>query len=260
MEEKGEEVKFFRKISRRTWTTISLILVLIGAVMYCYPILANMIAQKYTDVSIQTFDHAVKDMRQDQPVTSGNTLKVGGSPLDVLLKRVQAYNQKLYTEGQKDLVDPFSYEVSSFDLSDYGIEDNMFGYIEIPKISVRLGIYLGATTRNMSKGAVHLTETSLPIGGANTNAVIAAHRGSRYGSMFLWIDRLEPGDAVKITNAWGTLTYRVTSTAIIAPNDISKVLIQPGRDMVTLISCNPYGQSTQRYVVYCDRAQNDLAL
>lgn len=253
-------MKLIRKISKRTWTTVSLILVLIGVVMYCYPILANYIAQKYTDTSIQSFDHAVNGMRKDQPVGSGNTLQVGGSSLDVLLKRVQAYNQKLYTEGQKDLVDPFSYEVSSFDLSDYGIEDNMFGYIEIPKISVRLGIYLGATTRNMSKGAVHLTETSLPIGGANTNAVIAAHRGSRYGSMFLWIDRLEPGDAVKITNAWGTLTYRVTSTAVIAPNDISKVLIQPGRDMVTLISCNPYGQSTQRYVVYCDRAQNDLAL
>lgn len=251
-------MKLIGKISRRTWTTVSLILVLVGVVMYCYPMIANYIAQKYTDVSIQSFDHAVNGMRQDQPVSSGNTLQVGSSPLNVLLRRVQAYNQKLYKDGQKDLVDPFSYQVSSFDLSDYGIEDNMFGYIEIPKISVRLGIYLGATTKNMSKGAVHLTQTSLPIGGVNTNAVIAAHRGSRYGSMFLWIDRLQPGDTVKITNAWGTLAYRVTSTAIIAPNEISKVLIQPGRDMVTLISCNPYGQNTQRYVVYCDRDKNDL--
>ena len=254
MEEKSKKVKRIGKISRHAWTMVSVILVLAGAILYAYPILANLVSQKYTDVSIQSFDTAVQVMQLDQPVVSGNTLQVGGSPLDELLKRVQAYNEKLYAEGQKELVDPFSYEVSSFDLSDYGIEDNMFGYIEIPKIKVRLGLYLGATSANMSKGAVHLSQTSLPIGGTNANAVIAAHRGSRYGEMFLHIDRLQEGDEVDITNAWGSLVYKVTSTAIIAPDEIGKVLIQPGRDMVTLISCTPYGSNKQRYVVYCDRA------
>lgn len=240
-------------ISRRAWTTLSAVLILIGIAMYAYPIIANLVTQKYTDVTIQAFHEAVQTMRQDQQVTSGGTLQVNGPSLDELLKKVQAYNEKLFTDGQKDLVDPFSYEVSSFDLSDYGIEDNMFGYIEIPKINVRLGLYLGATAENMTKGAVHLTQTSLPIGGINTNAVIAAHRGSRYGEMLLHIDRLEAGDTVKITNAWDTLTYRVTSTAIIAPNEVNRILIQPDRDMVTLISCNPYGKNTERYIVYCDR-------
>jgi LPXTG-site transpeptidase (sortase) family protein len=75
--------------------------------------------------------------------------------------------------------------------------------------------------------------------------------------MFLHIDQLETGDKVTVTNAWKTLTYKVTSTAIIAPNEINKILIHAGRDMVTLISCNPYGKSTQRYVVYCDRVTDD---
>ena len=231
---------------------ISVILLLVGVVMYAYPIIANFISQQYTDVTIKSFQDTVQSIKVDN-TTPANTLKVGGSPLDELLRRAQAYNKKLYDEGQKDLVDPFSYQVSSIDLSGYGIEDNLFGYIEIPKLSVKLGIYLGATSANMTKGAVHLTQTSLPIGGINTNAVIAAHRGTRYRDMFLHIDQLEAGDKVMITNAWETLTYSVTSTAIIAPNDIKKVLIQNGRDMVTLISCNPYGKSTQRYVVYCDR-------
>jgi LPXTG-site transpeptidase (sortase) family protein len=249
-------VKKFGKISRQTWTMISAVLVLIGVVMYAYPIIANFISQQYTDVTIKSFDETVQTM-QVQKVTSGITLNAEGSPLDELLEKVEAYNKNLYDEGQKDLVDPFSYQVSSFDLSNYGIEDNLFGYIEIPKLSVKLGVYLGATSANMSKGAVHLTQTSLPIGGVNTNAVIAAHRGTRYRDMFLHIDNLKSGDTVKITNAWKTLTYKVTSTAIIAPNQIDKVLIQKGRDMVTLISCNPYGKSTQRYVVYCDRVTDD---
>ena len=254
MEEKGEKVKRRGKLSRHAWTTISAVLVLAGVVMAAYPIAANLASQKYTDVTIDEFGTAVDVMRLDRPAVSANTLRVGGAPLDELFERVRAYNEKLYEEGQKELVDPFSYEASSFDLSDYGIEDNMFGYIEIPKIKVRLGLYLGATSENMSRGAVHLSQTSLPIGGTNANAVIAAHRGSRYGEMFLHIDRLRKGDEVRITNAWDTLAYRVTSTAVIAPDEIGRVLIQPGRDLVTLISCNPYGSNRQRYVVYCDRA------
>jgi len=235
---------------------ISAVLVLTGVVMYAYPMIANQISQEYTDDTVKSFEETVQSM-QVQKVTSGATLNVEGSPLDELLKRVEVYNKNLYDQGQKDLVDPFSYQVSSFDLSDYGIEDNLFGYIQIPKLNVKLGIYLGATSANMTKGAVHLTQTSLPIGGLNTNAVIAAHRGTRYRDMFLHIDQLETGDKVMITNAWKTLTYKVTSTAIIAPNEIDKVLIHAGRDMVTLISCNPYGKSTQRYVVYCDRVTDD---
>lgn len=250
-------MKKFRKISRHTLTMISAVLVLVGIVMYAYPIIANLISQQYTDLTIKSFKETVQSMKQVQKVTPENTLKVEGAPLDELLRRVKAYNKNLFDEGQKDLVDPFSYQVSSFDLSDYGISDNLFGYIEIPKLSVKLGIYLGATSSNMTKGAVHLTQTSLPIGGVNTNAVIAAHRGTRYQDMFLHIDKLAIGDKVTITNAWGTLTYGVSSTAIIAPNEVNKVLIQTGRDMVTLISCNPYGKSTQRYVVYCDRMTSD---
>lgn len=247
-------MKKFGKISRRTWTAISAVLVLIGIVMYAYPMIANLISQKYTDLTIESFEETVQSMQVQEPApTAATNPQAGNSPLDGLLKKVEAYNKSLYEEGQKRLVDPFSYEVSSFNLSEYGIEDDLFGYIEIPKLNVKLGIYLGATAAHMTKGAVHLTQTSLPIGGANTNAVIAAHRGTRYSDMFLHIDRLEVGDEVTVTNAWQTLTYKVASIAIIAPNEINKVLIQPDRDMVTLISCNPYGQSTQRYVVYCDR-------
>lgn len=256
------------KINRDTYTMISIILFLIGVVIYAYPRLADFFYQEYTKVSVNSFKETVQRMQEQEDTQKGQdkklirskqqeiqTLQVQGinTPLAKLLKKAEEYNKKLYEEGQKDLIDPFSYEVSSLDLTKYGIDDGMFGYLKIPKLKIILGIYLGATSTNMSKGAVHLTQTSLPIGGINTNAVIAGHRGSRYGKMFLNINKLKIGDKVMITNAWETITYKVTSTAIIAPNEINKVLIQEGRDMVTLISCNPYGKNIQRYVVYCDR-------
>jgi len=243
--------------SRHIWTTVAAAMVLTGVVMFAYPHIANYLNQQYTDLSIKSFETTVQAMQLPQ-IASDTDVQKEKTPLDELFKKVEEYNQNLYANGQKDLVDPFSYQVSSFDLSEYGIDDDLFGYIEIPRIDVKLGIYLGASSANMAKGAVHLTQTSLPIGGNNTNVVIAAHRGTRSrGNMFLYINKIEVGDEVYITNAWETLTYSVTSIKIIAPDDIDKVLIQEGRDMVTLISCNPYGQHTQRYVVYCDRDKDD---
>ena len=106
----------------------------------------------------------------------------------------------------------------------------------------------------MAAGAAHLSQTSLPIGGNNTNCVIAGHRGWRGASYFRYVTDLQPGDKVYITNLWETLAYTVTETKIIKPNEIEKILIQPGRDMVTLLTCHPYASGgKQRYVVYCER-------
>jgi sortase A len=154
---------------------------------------------------------------------------------------------------QDKLIDPFSYSQPSIDLSAYGIEDNCVGFITIPKMNITLPIYLGANDQNMDKGAVHLTETSYPIGGINTNSVIAAHRGA-HTAMFRDINVLEIGDEVIIKNFRETLTYRVVEIKIIAPTDVAELLIQPGRDLVTLLTCHPLGSNSQRYVVYCERS------
>ena len=128
------------------------------------------------------------------------------------------------------------------------------GVISIPKMDVELPIFLGATYDNMAKGAVHLSQTSLPIGGMDTNCVIAAHQGWYSAPYFRYIELLEVGDELYITNLWETLTYEVTSIKVIEPNDIDEILIQPGRDMLTLLTCHPYASGGRyRYVVYCDR-------
>ena len=111
----------------------------------------------------------------------------------------------------------------------------------------------------MSKGAVVMGQTSMPIGGENTNCVIAAHRGYRGIPMFQYIEVLQPGDKVEITNLWDTIEYEVAKCIVIRPDDIDAVKIQPGKEMLTLITCHPYPQNTQRYVVYCQRVQEGQA-
>ena len=173
-----------------------------------------------------------------------------------LLNAMQSYNQQIWEEKQAGLCDPWSYEQPSFTLGDYGLEDEVFGVITIPRLQLEMPIYLGATYKHMADGAAHLSQTSLPIGGENSNCVIAGHRGWGGASYFRYITELEAGDEVIITNLWGELRYTVVETKIIDPNDVKEILIQQDRELLTLLTCHPYASGGKyRYVVYCERNQ-----
>ena len=170
---------------------------------------------------------------------------------DPVYRQFLRYNQNIYETRQADLTDAWAYEQTEFGLE---LEDDLFGYIEIPAMDVKLPLYLGATEEHLAAGAAVLGQTSVPIGGRNTNCVIAGHRGFRGAPYFREIEKLSVGDAVSVTNPWETLTYTVTQIVVIAPDDLDAVLIQEGRDMVTLVTCHPYrGNGRYRYVVYCER-------
>lgn len=253
------------------WAVI-LILYLTGVGIFAIPDLNNL-ANKIENIRVyETFRKNVEDASKESGnADTGADSQYGGaedesnsgtSEADTerfarLYEQMTAYNEQIFAEKQKNLCDPWSYEQSSFDLTGYGIEDNVAATIEIPRMDVELPVYLGATAENMALGAVQLGQTSLPVGGENTNCVIAAHRGYRGIPMFQEIEKLRPGDKVIIRNFWETLTYEVSEIEIIYPSDINKVLIRPGEDMVTLLTCHPYTQHTRRYAVFCTRISGE---
>ena len=114
-------------------------------------------------------------------------------------------------------------------------------------------VYLGANAANMARGGALLGQTSMPLGGENTNTVIAAHRGYYGAEMLRNVQQIQIGDKITLTTPWDTLVYRVCELKIIQPDDINAVLIQPGRDLLTLTTCHPYTQNTQRYLVIAER-------
>ena len=169
-----------------------------------------------------------------------------------------SYNDAIWEEKQAGLCDPWAYQQPSFTLGEYGLEEEVFGVLSIPALDLEMPLYLGATASHMADGAAHLSQTSLPIGGRNTNCVIAGHRGWNGADYFRYITDLQPGDEVMITNLWETLTYRVTDTRIILPNEVEQILIQEGRDMITLLTCHPYASGgKQRFLIFCDRVMED---
>lgn len=175
-------------------------------------------------------------------------------PYQALWEDMTAYNDRIHTESQSGLTGKHAYQTPSFVLADYGLTDEKFGVIQIPKLDLEMPLFLGATKQRMADGAAILSQTSVPIGGANTNAVIAGHRGYRGASYFRYITELEIGDQVIITNLWESLSYEVVEKKIIQPYEVEEILIQPGKDMITLLTCHPYASGgKQRYVIYCER-------
>ena len=202
------------------------------------------------------------------PVVSGHRLQADMSeavqefleearqPYPELLADLQAYNERIYTERQAGLTDAAACEEPAVLLMDYGVEDEVIEVLEIPALELVMPVYLGASDSHLDAGAAVLGSTSAPIGGTSTNCVIAGHRGWYGADYFRHIDRLQAGDMVTVTNLWETLTYTVTDIQIIQPHEVEKIKIQPGRDLLTLITCHPYASGgRQRLVVYCERRE-----
>ena len=231
---------------RKLIRIIAVIILIAGIGFFTYPIVLKIAFNMQADKAIVQFESIITD-----ELPTNNAL-----PYAELRKAMFAYNEELYLSGQSGLIDQLSYEVPDFLLSDYGINSDILGYITIPKIDVKLPIYNGASEKNMAKGATYLANTSLPVGGDNTNCVIAAHTRYKGIHMFKRITELEIGDEIYITNLWETLVYKVVETKVIDPIDSQDIYIKAGRSLVTLSTCHPYPKNYQRYLVYAELVEN----
>lgn len=162
--------------------------------------------------------------------------------LDAARAAAQEYNSKLF---RGEIVGNDSEYTELLNLSGNGI----MGYIDIPKINVRLPIYHGTSQEVLNHGAGHLENTSLPIGGVNTHSAISAHSGMAAAPMFSDLRLLEIGDYFFVYVLGEKLAYQVENITTVEPHDASNLRIQRERDIVTLITCTPLGVNTHRLLV-----------
>ena len=245
-------------MARKIVNVFAVLMILCGLGFLLYPKATAWVSEQQSEKVIQEFEDSMAQISGEEEAENTDADEDEALILSEDMNRLhgdmQAYNERIYQEGQVNLRDPFSYELPSFDLTEYGLNENVIGSVWIPRMNVKLPVYLGATNENMAKGAVVLGETSMLIGGVNTNVVLAAHRGWKGTDMFRNIQAIQLGDKIQITTPWGKLIYRVTELKIILPNDSQEILIQEGKDMVTLLTCHPYTQNYQRYLVRAERS------
>lgn len=222
---------------------IGVVLIFTGGIIFLSPEIVREYSQIRTKATLQMYDE------QQKTVEDKND--------DMLYQRMLFYNQFIYKDNQTVMNDPWDGDDSLFGMED--LLENVIGYIDVPALNQVFPVYFGATTEHMAEGVAVMSGTSMPIGGKNTNCVLAGHRGYNQNKTFFKdIENLTEGDDIYITNQWEKLQYRVMKIDIVEPDNFEAVKIQKGKDMLTLLTCHPYGSHGRyRYLVYCIRVNDN---
>lgn len=196
-----------------------------------YPLVGELLNEKYHSDVETAYTAAIKDTddaelttqreaaEQYNAMLSGATITEGGASAPPL-----AYAQQLTVGG-------------------------VMAYVDIPKINVYLPVQHGTDADTLERAVGHVVGTSLPVGGSSTHAVLSAHSGMASSKLFSDIDQLAVGDMFYIHVLGDTLAYKVDSIHTVLPTDTSQLQIEDGKDLVTLVTCTPFGVNTHRLLV-----------
>ena len=210
-----------------------------GLSVMLYPAVSNYLHQRHQMGVIDDYREQTEKMSQEQ--------------IEALKNDARRYNERL-----ADIAINGSASETSSDLEYQNllnISGDVMAYITIPVCDISLPIRHGCGEEVLQKSAGHIPESSLPIGGENTHAVITAHRGLPSAKLFTNIDSLKEGDLFFIHGVDETLAYKVDQIKVVLPDDISYLQITPGKDYVTLVTCTPYGINTHRLIVRGERTE-----
>ncbi len=196
-------------------------------------------------------------------LVSGYTQRVQVNPSGedyAEFKRIDAYNATVPGKGVPDAFAVTTPEEDAEYTSFLNEDPNgVMAYINIPRLKSTLPIYHYTTPESLQKGVGHLRGSALPVGGKNTHAVLSAHRGLPTSRLFTDLDKVRKGDHFYITVLNRTLAYEVDRISVVKPDQTKELSVQPGKDLVTLVTCTPYGVNTQRLLVRGHRVPYNAA-
>lgn len=186
-------------------------------------------------------------------LTTSYTETVGGADAEnqEALEAARAYNR---AHTVNTIADAFSGEEKEEGTGQYEslldpMGNGMMGYLEIPEIGQKLAVYHGTDAETLEKGVGHVEGTSLPVGGVSTHAVLSAHRGLPSAKLFTDLDQMKKGDRFYLRILDETLAYEVDQILVVKPTETEALAIEQGKDLVTLVTCTPYGINTKRLLV-----------
>ncbi|MCH4083308.1 MAG: class C sortase [Olsenella sp.] len=216
---------------------------LFGVGLLLYPTVSDWWNNMHQSQAIATYQKAVQDnsAEKNKKMWDAAVAYNAALPHDDSRFEMTAAQRKVYEQ--------------TLDVTGTGI----MGYVEIPKISVRLPIYHGTDSSILQIAIGHIPGSSLPVGGLGTHCVISGHRGLPSARLFTDIDQLREGDLFTLNVLGKTLTYQVDQIRVVLPNQLDDLAIDDGLDLCTLVTCTPYGVNTHRLLVRGHRVPNRSA-
>jgi sortase A len=129
------------------------------------------------------------------------------------------------------------------------ISGDLIGLIRISRLGMSVVVIEGTSAKVLRRGAGHIPGTALP--GHPGNVAISGHRDT----FFLPLENIRHNDIITLTTLLGDYRYRVVSTSIVTPYDVS-VLNQSRNEILTLVTCYPFnfvGPAPGRFIVRAKR-------
>ena len=197
-----------------------------------YPLVGEFLSERYRSDVETTYTAAIADA-DDAELT---TRRQAAEQYNAMLS-----GQAAITEGGAS-APPLAY-------AEQLTVGGVMAYVDIPKINVYLPVQHGTDVDTLEKSVGHVAGTSLPVGGSSTHAVLSAHSGMASSKLFSDIDQLAEGDMFYVHVLGDTLAYEVDSINTVLPTDTSLLQIADGKDLVTLVTCTPFGVNTHRLLV-----------
>ena len=235
-----------RKVLRERFLTwLPLALVLLGVAVLLYPVMAT--------------QHNNDEQQRLATMYTASVNAAGPEAIAAERASAETYNNNLESAP---ILDPWL-ELQRPDTPQYQAYlhemdiDPVMARIVIPSVHVSLPVYHGTDSRTLAEGVGHLFGTSLPIGGPSTHAVLTGHTGLSTATMFDNLSQVKKGDAFYISSLGQTLKYEITDITVVKPDETDSLRKVPGRDLVTLITCTPYGVNSHRLLVTGERVPMD---
>lgn len=216
------------------------VMILLGIGLLAYPSVSNWYNDVHRTRAIADYESAMADM--------------SAVDIESMFEQARVYNKNL--TGKYDRFRPTDAELADYnailDITGTGI----MGYIEIPKIQVKLPVYHTVEETVLQIAAGHMPGTSFPIGEPGSHSVISGHRGLPSAKLFTHLDELQDGDLFQIHILDKTFTYRVYDIEVVLPEEMDSLSIASDREFVTLVTCTPYGVNSHRILVHAERTDD----
>ena len=217
--------------------------ILLGIGIFLYPLISNYFAEQEQNKVIDHYVATVEDTSREEMQATWEAARI--------------YNENIAGDPVHD---PFlvgsGYAIPDNYEEVLDMEDGIMCYLEIPKLNLKLPVYHGTSEEVLKKGVGHLEMTALPIGGENRRSVLTGHRGLPQAELFTRLDEMKTGDEFYLHVLDEIHAYKVKETKTVKPEQLQELTIMPqGEDLVTLVTCTPYGMNTHRLLVTGERTE-----
>lgn len=203
-----------------------------GFLICIFPVISNIVERQRQADAVATYRQTME--KEDE------------KEIEEKWRQANEYNEMLF-QAKGGIVEETEEKKYEELLNIHGTD--IMGSLEIPKIQVELPIYHGTEDEVLSNGIGHLEGTSLPIGGENTHSVLTGHRGLPSSKLLVRLDEMKIGDLFFIHTYKEVMAYKVEEIMVVKPEDTAWMEIKGEKDLVSLVTCTPFGINSHRLIV-----------